>query len=228
MIRKFGLVGHKWLVKIYKKKHGWNFAYMKDVFTAEIRSTQLSESVNSRVKNDLGSGMSMERFFIGFDLFFMGVRERESQSECNSRQTVPHLAASSSPILIQAAKVYTPNMFRIFNNEWDSEHGITLAKYCGSLDTTHVRVANDKGSLYEINYNPSTMTISCSCCTYEMQGYLCAHILRVFNVYEIHEIPEKYTMKRWTKMPKVTSHVWTARHSAWMIIKKLTFFVRNH
>lgn len=31
-----------------------------------------------------------------------------------------------------------------------------------------------------------------------MYGYLCGHILRVFNVYNIREIPEKYIMKRWT------------------------------
>lgn len=198
MLESFGLVGNKWLEALYGTKNQWCLAYMKDVFTAGIRSTQSSGIVNARLKKDLVSGISMENFFISFDLFLVEVRNMESKSDCSSRQTSPHLAAKSSCILRQAAEIYTPNMFQLFFEEWDLEHAITLDMFWGSIGTPHVRIAKDEDTFYEVNFNASTMTISCSCCKYEMCGYLCGHILRVFNVYDIREIPEKYIMKRWT------------------------------
>jgi zinc finger SWIM domain-containing protein 3 len=39
-----------WLDSIYKVRQKWVECYMKDVFTLGMRSTQLSESLNSDIK----------------------------------------------------------------------------------------------------------------------------------------------------------------------------------
>ena len=39
-----------WLDSIYKVKEKWAECYLKDVFTLGMRSTQLSESLNSELK----------------------------------------------------------------------------------------------------------------------------------------------------------------------------------
>lgn len=52
-----------WLDSIYKVKEKWAECYMKDVFTLGMRSTQLSESVNSELR-----GIS-NLILISFDFF---------------------------------------------------------------------------------------------------------------------------------------------------------------
>jgi zinc finger SWIM domain-containing protein 3 len=47
------MIKQTWLDSIYKLKEKWAECYMKDVFTLEMRNTQLSESLNSDLKNIL-------------------------------------------------------------------------------------------------------------------------------------------------------------------------------
>jgi len=47
-----------WLDSIYKVKEKWAECYMRDVFSLEVRSTQLSESFNNALKNHLKSDFS--------------------------------------------------------------------------------------------------------------------------------------------------------------------------
>lgn len=52
-----------WLVSIYKVKQKWENCYMRNVYTLGMRSTQLSESLNSDLKKHLKSDLDILRFF---------------------------------------------------------------------------------------------------------------------------------------------------------------------
>lgn len=201
MREKHGLVENKWLDKLYKKKGKWSIAYMSSIFTAEMRTTQLSESANGRLKEELGSGLSMKKFFDGFERFLTNTREKEFKSNFNSRQYSPYLVVPTSTILRQAAEIYTPKIFENFSEQFLLEYMVKLDKN-DYINGPHVRIASDAGKSYKINFNQATMIISCSCCLYEIRGYLCGHILRVFNILGIGEIPGEYIMKRWTRQAK--------------------------
>lgn len=138
MLKSFGLVRNKWLEALYNKKNQCCLAYMKDIFTGGIRITELSGIVSGKLKKYLSSGMSMGNFFISFDLFLVEIMNAESKSNC-----IPHIVAKS-PILRQAAGIYTPNMFKLFFEEWDLEHAIMLDTFWGSIGTPHMRIAKDE------------------------------------------------------------------------------------
>jgi len=48
-----------WLDSIYKVREKWTECYMKDVFTLGMRSTQLSESLNSDLKRHFKSNFDI-------------------------------------------------------------------------------------------------------------------------------------------------------------------------
>ena len=51
LLVKYNVEGNTWLNSIYQKKEKWAACYMKNAFTLGMRSTQLSESINSDIKN---------------------------------------------------------------------------------------------------------------------------------------------------------------------------------
>jgi hypothetical protein len=50
MIQKYDVGSVNWLDNIYKLKTKWARCHMKNAFTLGVRSTQLSESINSYLK----------------------------------------------------------------------------------------------------------------------------------------------------------------------------------
>ena len=67
MIDTFAIHDHTWLDTIYKLKGKWAKCYMKNEFTLEIRSTQLSESLNGNLKDYLKSDLDVVEIFEHFD-----------------------------------------------------------------------------------------------------------------------------------------------------------------
>jgi zinc finger SWIM domain-containing protein 3 len=56
------MIKQTWLDSIYKLKEKWTECYMKDVFTLGMRSTQLSESLNSNLKTHFKSDFDIISF----------------------------------------------------------------------------------------------------------------------------------------------------------------------
>ncbi|XP_056691713.1 protein FAR1-RELATED SEQUENCE 5-like [Spinacia oleracea] len=50
-----------------------------------------------------------------------------------------------------------------------------------------------------VKFNEQEMVVDCTCKSYGEIGILCSHILRVFIVHNVEDIPKQYIMKRWTK-----------------------------
>ena len=61
---------------------------MKDVFTLGMRSTQLSESLNSDLKNHFKSDFDIIRFFKHFERVMEGKRNNELDLEFDSKEKV--------------------------------------------------------------------------------------------------------------------------------------------
>ncbi|KAJ1699895.1 hypothetical protein LUZ63_008407 [Rhynchospora breviuscula] len=70
-----------WLSKIYKLKEKWANCYMKNALSLGMRSTQLSESINSDIKNYLNSDLDIIRFFKNFERIVDDKRHNEKCSE---------------------------------------------------------------------------------------------------------------------------------------------------
>jgi zinc finger SWIM domain-containing protein 3 len=79
------------LNSIYKVKKKWAECYMKDVFILRMRSTQLSESLNSDLKRHFKSDFDIIRFLKYFERVMEYKRKKEPQSEFESRKKLPRI-----------------------------------------------------------------------------------------------------------------------------------------
>ena len=105
-----------WLDSIYILKHKWAECYMLDVFSIGMRSTQLSESMNNALKGHLKSDLDIIRFLKRVEHVVQDKREKEVQSEFESRKKQPRIEMMA-PMLLQASMIYTPAIFEVFQGE---------------------------------------------------------------------------------------------------------------
>ncbi|KAM4085954.1 hypothetical protein ACJW30_10G065900 [Castanea mollissima] len=107
-----------WLNGIYKLKEKWANYYMKRVVTLGMQSTQLSESLNEDLKDYLKLDLNTDDFFEHFEVVGQK-QDKELEAEYNARGKLPPLCLKNSPLLKQASQVYTPTIFKVFQNEYD-------------------------------------------------------------------------------------------------------------
>ena len=79
---------------------------MRDIFTLGMRSTKLSESFNSDLKNHLKFG-----FLKHFERAVQGKRNKELDEEFEARKKLPRIRMRT-PMLVQASKLYTPKYLK--------------------------------------------------------------------------------------------------------------------
>ncbi|XP_038678980.1 protein FAR1-RELATED SEQUENCE 5-like [Tripterygium wilfordii] len=114
LLEKYSLKDNEWLLRMYSWKKKWARCYMKYAFTLGIRSTQLSESLNSDLKDYLKCDFNITDFFKNFDRVVEQKHEKELEAEFKAHQRVPLVEFSDSPLLQQAAQRYTPPIFAPF------------------------------------------------------------------------------------------------------------------
>ncbi|XP_059663432.1 protein FAR1-RELATED SEQUENCE 5-like [Cornus florida] len=178
MEREFGVENNTWLANLFRLKHVLAKAYVKNVWSAGMRTTQLSESFNSGLKQYLSRQYALPDFFKHFDTLLYDKRYKEYEAEYDLVQKMLRMKARS-PILDHTGHVYTANIFELFQEQ--------LLIACMSQ---YILNCNDNGNgeyVYEVElYNQNVMRrvirtrddhLSCSCGKFEMEGVMCSHTL---------------------------------------------------
>jgi zinc finger SWIM domain-containing protein 3 len=190
-----------WLDSIYKVKEKWAECYMKDVFTLGMRSTQLSESLNSDLKRHFESDFDIIRFLKQFERVVEYKRKKELQSEFDSRKKLPRIKMRT-PMLIQASKLYTPTIFEAFQSEYEKSMVACTTTLEGTNEYLVAIGSLDENFTFEKEYkvigHPLEQTITCSCGQFNRLGILCGHALKVLDLMNIKSLPAHYVLKRWT------------------------------
>jgi len=96
-----------------KVKEKWAECYMRDVFSLGVRSTQLSESFNNALKNHFKSDFHIFLFLMHFERTVEVKRAKELEPEFNARNKIARIKMST-PMLVEASKVYTSIIFESF------------------------------------------------------------------------------------------------------------------
>ncbi|XP_043694268.1 protein FAR1-RELATED SEQUENCE 5-like [Telopea speciosissima] len=200
LLKNYGVENNSWLQRIYGLKYKWAKCYMKNTFTLGMRSTQLSESLNSDMKDYLKSTLDIVQFFKHFERVVDAKRANELKAEFDSRNKLPRRVNLVSPIIKQAAEVYTPLTFELFQEQmdWVSACLIKNKNESNLMSEFLVGLVESKCE-YKVCCNPSELRINCSCKKYETFGILCCHCLKVLDVLDIKCIPLAYILKRWTR-----------------------------
>ncbi|KAL6217755.1 hypothetical protein ACLB2K_010972 [Fragaria x ananassa] len=142
MLDRYNVCTNPWLLKTYEIKEKWAKCHMKEVFTIGMRSPQLSESLNSDLKDHLKSDMDIIRFFNQFERVANDKHYKELEAEYNSRQKLPRVKVQKSPVLQQAAKVYTPAIFeKYFQEEFDWSSAAIIKQHEDSTQTHEYTIA---------------------------------------------------------------------------------------
>ncbi|XP_021769850.1 protein FAR-RED IMPAIRED RESPONSE 1-like [Chenopodium quinoa] len=228
LIVKYHLQGNDWLCDLFEERHMWIPAFMKEYFWAGMKTTQRVESINrffdgfvnrttqlheflekytramwKRVKAELDAdarcGEYLRRLVNGFKLekFFQEIytdaKFEEVQKEC-----------------ARMGYCNTNERRDIGNNktEYELEDRVWIIPEGKSED-----VITDRKRIIRVIFDHESKEVCCDCRKFETFGILCKHVIRVFDLNGVVDIPNKYVLDRWRKdIPRKHTRVKVAYH----------------
>ncbi|XP_042443240.1 protein FAR1-RELATED SEQUENCE 5-like isoform X1 [Zingiber officinale] len=202
MLTKYALEDNDWLRRMFCIKEKWALVYGRHMFCADMTTTQRSESMNSILKRYVTYQHKFLDFFNHFQRLLDDRRYEELKADFRSNTSVPCLLYPIE-ILKHACSIYTPEAYKCFEQEWYKSHDSIIQIYEDVGSHTKYKVTSHKKSYHHIVTLYSWgQKIECSCRKYDFAGILCSHILKVFTMKNIMEIPSEYILKRWTRKAK--------------------------
>ena len=118
MLEKYDLQENEWLQDLFKVREKWAMVYGRNTFSAGKKSTQLSESFNSLLKDYLKSDLDIVQFFKHFQRAVDDVRYNEVCANYDMSQKIPTLKVNV-PLLRHARDIYTGAVFTMFQDEFE-------------------------------------------------------------------------------------------------------------
>ncbi|KAJ0261186.1 Protein FAR1-RELATED SEQUENCE 12 [Hirschfeldia incana] len=198
LINKYGLRDDVWLREVYEQREHWVPAYLRGSFFAGIPINGAFEPFFSASSLD---ALTPLREFIGrYEQGLEQRREEERKEDFNSYNLQPFLQ-TKEPVEEQCRRLYTLTVFRIFQNELVQSYSYLCLKTYeeGAMSRFLVRKCGNESEKHAVTFNATNLNSSCSCQMFEHEGLLCRHVLKVFNLLEVKELPSRYILHRWTK-----------------------------
>ncbi|XP_059644225.1 protein FAR1-RELATED SEQUENCE 5-like [Cornus florida] len=121
-------------------------------------------------------------FFTHFDKLLSDKRYKEYEAKYGLMESQPELKTKCH-ILYQAGKVYNKAIFQIFQEEFLVALVSQAVTSCSDLDNNRHRVykvAGEDGVQCRV-IRTFEDELSCSCCKFEREGYLCRHSLEILK-----------------------------------------------
>ncbi|XP_010546892.1 PREDICTED: protein FAR1-RELATED SEQUENCE 7 isoform X1 [Tarenaya hassleriana] len=197
LVNKYGLRDNVWLREMYEKRENWVPAYLRATFFGGI---PINGSIEPFFGTSLNSQTPIREFVSRYEQGLEQRREEERKEDFNSYNLQPFLQTKEI-VEEQCRRLYTLTIFRIFQNELvQSYNYLGLKTYEeGAISRFLVRKCGNENEKHAVTFSASNLNASCSCQMFEYEGLLCRHILKVFNLLDIRELPSRYILHRWTK-----------------------------
>ncbi|XP_057809346.1 protein FAR1-RELATED SEQUENCE 5-like [Salvia miltiorrhiza] len=203
MLNKYGLENNDWLRRMFKLKEKWALVYGRQMFCADMTTTQRSESVNSIVKRYVNYKHKFLEFFNHFQRLLEDRRYEELKVDFKANTSIPSMVYPVE-ILKHAAGIYTPEVYKKFEQEWYKSHDSSLECFDDNgLLVKYKITPHNKIHHHIVTFDSSSEKTKCSCRKFEFAGIMCSHILKVFTMKNVMKISSEYIMKRWTRQAKV-------------------------
>ncbi|XP_065863468.1 protein FAR1-RELATED SEQUENCE 7-like isoform X2 [Euphorbia lathyris] len=196
-VNKYGLKENTWLKEMYENRESWVPLYLRGKFCAGI---PISESLESFFGTFLNAQTPLVEFVSRYEQGLMQRREEEKKEDFNCYNLQVFLQ-TKEPVEEQCRKLYTLSVFKIFQNELlQSYNYLGIKTYEeGTITRYSVRRCGNESEKHAVTLCASNLNVCCSCQMFEFEGILCRHVLRVFNLLDIREIPSRYILHRWTR-----------------------------
>lgn len=203
MIHKYKLEDNGWLKRLYECRDKWCTTLSKDIFSAEMKSTQRSESMNNVFHQVLGTSLTVTQVVEYYEEKVEYIRQKERDDDFNCKNGSLGEFISHGGLLGHAASIYTLSAFPMFKKQYLIMRGLScnLTKKEGVVHVYEVQKPQGR-RVKLVKFDQSNSTVVCSCKLFETLGILCRHALRVLFINNVNEIPAQYIMRRWTKEAK--------------------------
>ncbi|XP_051114537.1 protein FAR1-RELATED SEQUENCE 5-like isoform X1 [Andrographis paniculata] len=201
MISNHGCHNNKWLNDMYEVRQKWSTAYYGNEFNAGLKSTCRSESGNHVLKEISDKATSLYNFVIAFEELVARWRAKEKNEDFNCKQGKLTRVVKHSPLLNHAGNVYTNAFYKKFEQELmnGTMANSRVSKFsCGGTSYMYEVISHETEQVRSLVFDTATMDVKCSCKKFEATGILCSHALLVFTTENVHKIPERYIVSRWT------------------------------
>ncbi|XP_030550658.1 protein FAR-RED IMPAIRED RESPONSE 1 [Rhodamnia argentea] len=202
MVDRFNLRDNSWLLSTYEDRHQWAPTYMKDIFLAGMSTVQRSDSTISFLDKHMQRKTTFKEFLEQYKTMLQEKYEEEAKADFETWHKQPVLK-SPSPFGKQMAATYTHAVFKKFQVE------VVGVVAChprqesedGDIRSFKVQDFEENRDLIVV-LSERTLDISCSCRSFELNGFLCRHAMIVLQISGVHSIPSEYVLRRWTKDAK--------------------------
>ncbi|KAK8936352.1 Protein FAR1-RELATED SEQUENCE 7 [Platanthera zijinensis] len=207
MISRGNLQENRWLGDLHRARRNWSTAFNKDVLDLGILSTQRSESANNGLHGCSKATSTLVECFMGLEKLVGSWRRGEQDEDFRCKQGAVSLKVRSCAMLKHVSKFYTSKMFVRFEQAFmEGAAGVCVADETRHDENNYLYVtklcdgSDDKR--WFVSYNSKTNETACSCRGFETRGILCKHILRIYNLKNLREIPPVYLLKRFCRDAK--------------------------
>ncbi|KAL2453217.1 Protein FAR1-RELATED SEQUENCE 5 [Abeliophyllum distichum] len=166
---------NEWLGNMFAIRSRWVPAYVNHIFSAGMSSSQRSESNHSFFKRYVTRKNSLMDFITRFNMALRHQRHEELVANHIDISEQPRLT-SKFQMENQMVHVYTKKIFLLFQKEIDQSHFYVCTKISTSGESKfYVVERREHGKTFDrvrhITYYTETDFISCSCRTFEFNGW---------------------------------------------------------
>jgi hypothetical protein len=170
----YNLEKNKWMSHLYALRKKWAIIY-RDLFTADMTSTQRSEGMNNVFKKRFRRKLGLSELLVECEKVSASLRENELNADFHSRRKIPVTYSPNLPMLKTAAESYTRRMFSEFETEFKNQFLLTgqllqIERSVLTYMVTHMQSSHGA----TVTFNIADMTIKCSCRKYESIG-MCSY-----------------------------------------------------
>ncbi|KAL2893564.1 Protein FAR1-RELATED SEQUENCE 9 [Bienertia sinuspersici] len=179
----------------------WCPAYNKEKFSGGILSSQRSESTNNSLRKKLHPTHGLCELYKNFIHVIEDWRRRENAEDHTSTIGNRHLCFQKVKLLEHAQSVYTINIYLDFEQRFVKGVACDCNIVSFNYPIMHFLVGHPEDDFikHTVCFNKDELTIECTCKQFTETGILCAHALRVYHSNNVHSIPTKYIVGRWSK-----------------------------
>ncbi|XP_074293527.1 protein FAR1-RELATED SEQUENCE 9-like [Silene latifolia] len=127
---------------------------------------------------------------------------QRSESQNNFFKRFENAHATSLKLEAHASKVYTNVCFLVFQVEASASIcSLSVGGFTPPANGVElIGIADAKTQkTYQVVYNSLTNDAECSCKLFNRKGIICRHIIWVYSGKQVHTLPDKYILMRWTK-----------------------------
>lgn len=190
LVARFELVTDKHMALLFSYRGFWSISYIRGSFLARTMAPEFSQSLHTFLKRILGGQTCLQASFEQIGLAAtVGNQTRDGTRYMHIKTCLP--------IEEHARSVLTPYAFNVLQHEIVLSLQYAIQEMAdGSYLVQHIKKMD--GERF-VNWMPEDEQIHCSCKEFEHSGILCRHSLRLLEVKNYFQLPERYFPLRWRR-----------------------------